>query len=385
MKIVKPTLLAVLLLMLAGCTRASHGVVAYTSVGQVLEFERSGGIALRVVYDMEETKNSGVRNPLISEGGATGNPGDATIAPNPLALESKVELGNVSGRIDHLAVDAARQRMYVAELGNNSVGVVDLKERRLLRTLHGFREPQGIAYEPSTDTVYVASAGDGSVHLLHGEDLTSAGTIELGEDADNIRIDLLSHRVLVGYGSGALAVIDPVRRQKIADIPLKAHPESFQVEPQGGRIFVNVPDANEIAVLDLATAKQTTTWATKNLRANFPLAIDAERQQVLAMFRHPAKLAAFNLRDGAMTHAVEACGDSDDLFVDTKRSQVYISCGEGFVDVFAARADGFVKVAHLATAAGARTSLWVPQFDRLFLAVRAAKDPAAIWIFRRAN
>ena len=196
----------------------------------------------------------------------------------PLVLESKIPLGDVKGRIDHLAVDAARQRLYIAELGNDSVGVVDVKARKLLRTLHGFREPQGIGYEPSTDTVYVASAGDGSVHVLHGEDLTPAGIIELGADADNIRIDAPSHRVLVGYGGGALAVIDPAHRQKIADIPLKAHPESFQVEPQGGRIFVNVPDANEIAVLDLTTAKQTSAWPTKNLRANFPLAIDAERQ-----------------------------------------------------------------------------------------------------------
>src|SRR5256885_13304510 len=86
-------------------------------------------------------------------------------AAEPLVLESKIPLADVKGRIDHLAVDAARQRLYVAELGNDSVGVVDLKERKLLRTLPGFREPQGIAYEPSTDTVYVASAGDGSVQI----------------------------------------------------------------------------------------------------------------------------------------------------------------------------------------------------------------------------
>lgn len=308
--------------------------------------------------------------------------GDTAAEPTPLTLDSKVALGTVLGRIDHLAVDVRRQRLYVAELGNNSVAVVDLRERRLLRRLQGFREPQGIAYEPSTDTVYVASAGDGSVRVLHGEDLTSAGAIELGEDADNIRIDTASNRVLVGYGNGSVAVIDPARRQKVADIRLQAHPESFQLAPHGGRILANVPDAHEIAVLDLVTARQTSTWPTKNLRANFPLAIDAERQQVLVMFRHPATLAAYRLRDGAMTQAVAACSDADDLFVDPKRSLIYSSCGEGFVDVYAARAAGLVKVAHLATAAGARTSLWVPQFDRLYVAVRAAKDPAAIWIFR---
>ena len=300
----------------------------------------------------------------------------------PLKLELKIALGDVSGRIDHLAVDVTRQRLYLAELGANSVGVVDLKEGKLLRTLPGFREPQGIAYEPLTDTVYVTNAADGSARLLHGEDLTSAGVIELGEDADNIRVDSSSHRVLVGFGNGAIGVIDPGRRQKIAAIPLQAHPEGFQVEPQGGRVFVNVPDARQIAVLDPVTSTQTSVWATNKLRANFPLAIDAQRGQVLSVFRNPARLAAFNLRDGKMTQAVEACEDSDDLFVDTKRSLIYVSCGQGFLDVFAARADGLARVAHLATAAGARTSLWVPQLDRLFVALRAAKDPAAVWVFR---
>jgi hypothetical protein len=307
---------------------------------------------------------------------------DTAAEPTPLTLDFRVALGTVPGRIDHLAVDVRRRRLYVAELGNNSVAVVDLTERRLLRRLQGFREPQGIAYEPSTDTVYVASAGDRSVRILHGEDLASAGAIELGEDADNIRVDMSSIRVLVGYGSGGVAVIDPVRRQKVADIRLQAHPESFQAAPHGGPILANVPDAHEIAVLDLVTARQTSSWPTKNLRANFPLAIDAERQQVLVMFRHPAMLAAYRLRDGVMTQAVAACSDADDLFVDSKRSLIYSSCGEGFVDVYAARAAGLLRVAHLATAAGARTSLWVPQFDRLYVAVRAAKDPAAIWIFR---
>src|SRR5258708_2336803 len=358
MKRMRSGLLAVLVLVIAGCVRVPPAVVAYSS---------------------------GVLTPLAAAGGPTGAADDATIGPNLLTLESKLVLGDVAGRIDHLAVDAERQRLYVAELGNNSVGVVDLKERKLLRTLHGFREPQGIAYDPSTDTVYVASAGDGSLRLLHGEDLTSAGTIELGEDADNIRIDMSLHRVLVGYGNGALAVIDPARRQKIANVPLKAHPESLQVEPQGGRVFVNVPDANEIAVLDLLTRKQTRAWATGSLRANFPLAIDAQRQQVLTVFRHPGKLGAFDIRNGRLTHAVGVCGYADDLFVDAKRRLIYISCGEGFLDVFAARSDGFVRAMHLPTASGARTSLWVPQLDRLFLAVRAAKDPAAIWTFRPAN
>jgi hypothetical protein len=92
-------------------------------------------------------------------------------------VEVKIPLGNIVGRIDHLAYDSARQRLYVAELGNDSVGIVDLKERRLLRTVAGFKEPQGIGYEASTDTVYVANGGDGSLRLFRGGFPQSAPSI----------------------------------------------------------------------------------------------------------------------------------------------------------------------------------------------------------------
>src|SRR6187551_1945688 len=91
-------------------------------------------------------------------------------AGSSLTVDVKIPLGDIAGRIDHLAYDSARQRLYVAELGNNSVGIVDLKQRRLLRTVAGFDEPQGIGYEASTDTVYVANGGDGSLRLFRGAD-----------------------------------------------------------------------------------------------------------------------------------------------------------------------------------------------------------------------
>jgi hypothetical protein len=134
----------------------------------------------------------------------------------PLVVEAKIELGDVKGRIDHLAYDPARQRLYVAELGNDSVGIVDLGLRRLLRTVPGFDEPQGIGYEPTTDTVYIANGGDGSVRVFRGEDFAPIGAIPLGSDADNVRIDPATRRVHVGYG-GAIAFIDAVTRKPAID------------------------------------------------------------------------------------------------------------------------------------------------------------------------
>ena len=306
-------------------------------------------------------------------------------AAAPLEIETKIPLGKVNGRIDHFAIDLGRQRLFVAELGNDSIGVIDFKERKVLRRLTGFKNPQGIAYEPSTDLLFVANAGDGSVRLFQGADLAPAGRIDLGDDADNIRVDARAKRVYVGYGSGAIAVIDPLHRAKIGVIPIKAHPEGFQLDPDSPRIFANVPDAKQIAVVDRDTGKQSATWAIGDARANFPMAIDAGQKRVLAVFRKPAKLVAYGAADGAVVADVATCGDSDDIFVDAKRRRIYISCGEGFIDVFELRDAGYQRIGHIASVPGARTSLFVPELDRLFVAVRAtAVEPAAVWVFKPA-
>jgi len=201
----------------------------------------------------------------------------AQTPPAPLVLEAKIPLGSISGRIDHLAIDLKRKWLFVAELGNDSLGVVNLVAGKVLRTITGLREPQGVGYEPITDAVYVANASDGSVRILRGEDLAAVGRIDLSDDADNVRIDADGKRVLVGYGAGALAIIDPTTRTKVGDIRLKAHPESFQID--GDRVFVNVPDARLIEVADLTEGEVVGAWPTQPNHSNFPMAIDREARR----------------------------------------------------------------------------------------------------------
>src|SRR5215471_8885304 len=165
-------------------------------------------------------------------------PGLAQNATSPLfELEGKIPLGPVSGRIDHLAVDLTRKLLFVAELGSDSIGVVDIAKGAVLSTIRGFKEPQGIGVEPSTDSVYVANAGDGSVRVLRPDDFAVLGRIELGDDADNIRIDRAQKRIIVGYGKGGLAILEPGSRRKIGDVKLMAHPESFQLDEAGTRAW----------------------------------------------------------------------------------------------------------------------------------------------------
>jgi DNA-binding beta-propeller fold protein YncE len=298
-----------------------------------------------------------------------------------LHIEAKIPLGDVRGRIDHMAADIDRQRLFVAELGNNTVGIVDLRQTKVLQTLGGQKEPQGVGYLSSTDTLYVANGGDGSLQLFQGPDYAANGRINFGNDADNVRVDQSRQHVVVGYGSGALAVIDAAKREKIAEIHLPAHPEGFQLDTTTGQVYVNLPNARGIAVADLSTGKVSAIWPIGGASANFPMAVDGDSNHVLVIFRKPPKLGVFDKRNGSIVRMADACADADDLFVDAKRHRVYVSCGAGTVDIFDARS--YERLSRIPTASGARTSLFVPELDRLFLAVRAGVgNGAAIWVLR---
>ena len=305
-------------------------------------------------------------------------------APVELELERTIALHNVSGRIDHLAVDVPHQGLFVAELGNGSVDRVDLSSGDT-RRIGGLKEPQGLAYLPDRDELVVASAGDGTVRFFDASSLTPIGSIALGDDADNLRVDPKTGQVVVGYGSGALAILDPVRREVVRTIALAAHPEGFQIDGASRKAFVNVPDAHKIAVLDLDSGRVLANWRAAHL-ANFPMALGRDSGIVGLVYRIPARLVTLEAASGAAKADLPTCDDADDLFFDDKRRRIYVSCGSGAIDVFE-QADGrYVASAHIETRPGARTSLFVPALDRLFVAARAGSggQDAAILVYRPA-
>ena len=311
----------------------------------------------------------------------------ATEFVRPLVLERTIPLPDVSGRIDHMAADLRRGRLFVAELGNGSVDTVDLASGRVIHHVTGLKEPQGVGYDPATDLLAVASAGDGSVRLFRGEDLQPAGTIALGEDADNVRLDPRSGHLVVGYGSGGLATLDPRRQAVVGTVKLPAHPEGFQLDLDAGRAYVNVPDAGQVAVVDLRAGKLVAGWRVPDgLQANFPMALDAAAGLLATVFRSPARLVLLDTRTGAVTTTLPTCADADDVFIDPRRRRLYVSCGEGAVDVVQQDPAGDRLLARIRTRSGARTSLFVPELDRLFVAARAGVlgTDAALLVFRPA-
>jgi hypothetical protein len=188
----------------------------------------------------------------------------------------------------------------------------------------------------------------------------------------------------VGYGSGsgALAFLDSSGK-KIGEVPLDAHPESFQLEKIGARVFVNAPDRKEIEVVDLAKNAVIAKWPVTSALKNYPMALDEQHHRLLIGCREPARMLVFDTQSGKQTASIEIVADTDDLFFDATRNRVYVIGGGGSVDVFEQKdADHYAPLQHIPTAPGARTGYFAADWSKLFVAVpHRAEQAAAVLVF----
>lgn len=289
---------------------------------------------------------------------------------NPLRLVQTIPLPGVKGRIDHLAWDSEHGRLVVAALGNNTMEVLDVKAGKVVHTATGLHEPQGIAFVPKVNRLFVANGQGSGIDVLEGATYANVQAIPLGDDSDNVRYDPAAREIIVGFGSGGLAFIDAQSNEKRGEVHLAGHPESFQLESAGTRIFVNVPTARHIAVVDRKQRKVLSTWPLAGAQSNFPMTLDETHYRLIIGCRNPAKALVYSTESGKVMTSLDIVGDTDDLFYDAPRKRLYVSGGAGFLDVFQQKeVDHYVRLAHLPTAAGARTSLFVPKTGRLYLAV----------------
>ena len=303
--------------------------------------------------------------------------GLANAAPPPPAplfkLLRTLPLPGVEGRIDHLALDAVEKRLVVAALWSNTVEVLDLEKGTVEHTLRGLAEPQGVVILPETGRIAVTCGEDGSLRFFDGRTFAAAGRVDLGADADNLRLEAETGRLVVGFGSGGLAFVRD--GQVAAKAPLEAHPESFQLAAKDARIFVNVPRAGHVAVVDRKLARVIAKWPLREASDSYPMAFDEERQRLLVGCRTPARLLVIDTdpsspNAGKAVAAIPISGDVDDIWIDAPAKRIYLSCGEGFVDVVEqADADRYTRLGQVPTAAGARTSLFAPASGRLYVAV----------------
>jgi hypothetical protein len=308
----------------------------------------------------------------------------ANFGDEALKLLGTIPLPGVTGRFDHFAIDALGKRLFVAALGNNTLEVIDLFKQERVTTISGLRKSTGVAFLAEKNQIGVAAGDDGVFKVFSGTDYTHVATISGLDDADNVRFDARNKKVFVGYGDGALAVIDANSWKKTGDIKIPGHPESFQLENQGDDIYVNVPGVKEVAVADRVKGTVRARFSITKSKSNFPMALDEANNRLFIGCRTPPRLVVLDKENGHELANLEISGDTDDLFYDEKRQLVYLSCGEGFIDVVSAVARQPLKrFAKIPTRSGARTSFFTIDLDRFFLAVpNRGSDSAEIRIYQ---
>lgn len=297
-----------------------------------------------------------------------------------------VALAGVEGRFDHFGVDSEGKRLYVAALGNNSLEVIDIATNQRAGSIPGLKKPTGVRVLHNSRNVVVASGEDGMVRVF-GPDLKLIGSVKDLDDADNVRLDAEGKLAYVGYGDGAIAIIDPVACKKVGDVKLDGHPEAFQLEKKGNRIFANVPTAKQVAVIDRDRRAVAAKWPVREAEANFPMALDEANHRLFIGCRKPARVLVLDMQTGKTVAAVECCGDTDDLFYDAAAAKIYLTGGEGCISVIKqSDADHYHLVGNQPTAPGARTSLFIPETRLLYVAVphRGGGQPAEIRIYQDA-
>ena len=312
-----------------------------------------------------------------------------------LSLESHIPLPSVKGRIDHFSVDVKGQRLFVAAIENHTLEIVDLKSGQRVHTITDLAEPQGVFYNPMTSHLFVACGLDGVTKVFDGATFQVLATVKFPDDADNIRYDPRSKGVIVGYagakqlrkreeGTGGLGFIDSSGK-KTGDIVIDAHPESFQLEKSGSRIFVNVPEKKEIEVIDAAKRTVLTRWPV-SAEDNFPMALDEANHRLFLGVWKPPQLLVFDTQTGKQVAAGEIAGKTDDLFYDAVRHQVYVLTSVGYLEVFEQKdADHYERIARYPTPAGSQTGLFVPEWGKLFVAVRAQSGQNAEVLIYQAH
>ena len=305
-----------------------------------------------------------------------------------LSLETHIPLPNVKDRIDHLSVDVKGQRLFVAAVDNHTLEVVDLKSGQRVHTITDLAEPQGVFYDESTNRLFVACGLDGVTKIFDGTTFQILATVKFPDDADNIRYDTRSKGVIVGYagakqlrkrveGTGGLGFLDS-NGKKTGDLVIDAHPESFQLEEAGTRLFVNVPEKKEIEVVDAVKRTVLARWPVTSAQNNFPMALDEAHHRLFVGCWVQPRLLVFDTETGKEVASGEIAGSTDDLFYDSPRGRVYVLTSQGFLEVFQQKnPDHYDRVARYPTPPRTQTGLFVPEWGKLFAAVQKQGEHSA--------
>jgi DNA-binding beta-propeller fold protein YncE len=306
----------------------------------------------------------------------------------PLRLVQSIPMPTGFVHFDHFGVDAKGGRLFATFEDHNSVEVFDLQSGKNIRSIQGFEVPHNVLYLPDLNEVVITD-GAGTCSILRGDTLETLHTVKLARNADFVVYDAKTQLFYVTNGGHAanmkyafVSVID-ANGKHLDDIKVDGvHIEFLTGERSGPRLFVNVADKHEVAVIDRNSRSVVSLWPLPDAEENLPLAVDEDRRRVFTVSRKPAKFFVLDGASGKVVTSLASVGESDDMAYDTKNRRIYVSGGEGFVSVFQQEdADHYTSLAKIPSGPGGNTSIFVPELNRLYVGVRRGKNSAELQIF----
>jgi DNA-binding beta-propeller fold protein YncE len=320
----------------------------------------------------------------------------AQTAP-PLKLVQAIPMPNVKGRIDHMDVDVKGKRLFVSGLENGSVEVVDLQAGHRIKSIPGFLKPQGIAYVPSLNKLFVASGDDGMVRVFRGDTLELLDAIKLDLGPNRVTYDPARQILYVGYDGtdagkdyGEVGAIDTRTDKKMFDVQIAAHPSEILLDKAGNTLFVFMSVISKIQVVDLAKREVRATWPVSSRRPG-DAALDEASNRLLMGTRTPPEMIAMDSNTGKEVAHLPTTEGMDGVYFDGARKRIYISGGRGegagSVFVYQQKSADFYEIAgKIPTRPGAGTSFWSPELNRYYVAAPASgQESAAILVFEPTN
>jgi DNA-binding beta-propeller fold protein YncE len=304
--------------------------------------------------------------------------------PAPITLSATIPLPGVTGKFDHFAIDLSGSRLFAAATGNHSVEVINLTSGKVEQSISGLGKPHGLAWVAATNSLYVADGALAELRWYQGSPLKLAGTLKLSDDADDMVYSESTQRLYVGHGGSnsanpaRVAVVDTTTFKLKTNVSVATHPEALDIDPSGKRIFANVAEASEVAVIDGASDALAAHWKLSKVADNVPMAYDGKENVLYIATRTPAMVVALDGSTGLELSRLPAASGADDLFFDASQNHVYVICGAGEVDVY--QVDGkkaLHSVGNLVTEPGAKTALFVATQSKLYVGIPGATGHSA--------
>src|SRR6266567_9462256 len=353
--------------------KADHEEKSDRRKNMKIRIARVGLFALAAIALLVSFRNS----PVGAQGGD-----QSELAP--LQLDQRIPVPGVSGRIDHFTAYPKRRLLIFAALGNNTVEVINTFEGKVIQTIKGLNEPQGVLFVPEVNKLFVANAATGTVNVYDGKTWALRKSILIGEEADtdNLRYDEATKRVYVGI-VGGIAMIDAATEMHVGK-DLKGsggHSESYQLEKKGSRVFINVPDDdNVVNVIDRKTG-ELTKWSLDGIKGNYPMALDEDDHRLFVVTRRPPLVVVLDTDTGKQLATVPIGGSADDVYFDAERKRIYALGGEGYISAIQQNdPDHYKLISNIPTAVGVRTGIFFG--TSLYVGVPSAGlEPAQVWNF----